>query len=60
MCDKTEQGFEDLKEFLYMVDFEQVDDDTVRIVPNLFKIKELPASVQVHLKKYFEYLNSIQ
>ena len=58
MCDK--QNYDDLKEFLMMVDFERVGEDQVRIVPNYFFIKDLPASIQEHLRVYFAYLDSIQ
>lgn len=59
MCDAKDQELQDLKEFLRCLDFEQVNDDEVRIVPNYFYIKDLPATVQEHLKKYFDYLDSI-
>ena len=60
MCDDNKQGFEDLKEFLHMLDFQQVNENEVRIVPNYFLIKELPASIQEYLRHYFDYLDSIQ
>ena len=58
MCEKTDQDFEDLKEFLHMIDFEQVGDQ-IRIVENYFKLEDFPATVQNHIKKYFEYIDTI-
>ena len=60
MCEYDEQGFNDLKEFLHMLDFEEVNENEIRIVPNYFTLKELPASVQEYIRHYFEYLDSIQ
>ena len=47
-----DQEFEDLKEFLHMIDFEQVGDQ-IHIVENYFKLEDFPATVQNYIKKYF-------
>ena len=60
MCERDEQLLEDLKEFLNMLDFKKVSDDEICIIENYFKIKDLPASIQVYLEKYFNYTDSIQ
>ena len=60
MCDAKDQELQDLKEFLRNLDFQQVNENEIRIVPNYFLIKDLPATVQVYLKSYFDYLDSIQ
>ena len=58
MCDAKDQEFQDLKEFLGMLDFD-VKDDTVYIIPNEFKFDELPATVQSFITSYLDYIKTI-
>lgn len=59
MCDERDQELQDLREFLKCLDFEQIDEEQIRIVPNYFYITDLPATVQLYLEKYFAYLDTI-
>jgi len=54
------QEYNDLKEFLSMLDFEEVEEGKIKIVENFFNLKELPASIQIHIKFYLEYLRSVE
>ena len=59
MCDERDQELQDLREFLKCLDFEQIDEEQIRIVPNYFYITDHPATVQLYLEKYFAYLDTI-
>ena len=56
----SEQEFQDLKEFLTMLDFDDIGDEKIRIVSNVFELKELPATVQNYIEYYLQYLSSVQ
>lgn len=60
MCDEREQEFQDLVEFLKMLDFDVTVNGDIEIVPNQFTLDELPATIQNYLKGYFEYLEQIK
>lgn len=60
MCDEREQEFQDLVEFLKMLDFDVTVNGDIEIVPNQFTLDELPATIQNYLKSYFEYLEQIK
>lgn len=60
MCDDRDQELQDLREFLKSLDFEEVNDEEIRVIPNYFYIKDLPATVQLYLEKYFGYIDTIK
>lgn len=56
----NEQELADLKDFLKMLDFEDMGKGLIRLVPNYFHYEELPATVQNYIDEYLNYLKSIQ
>ena len=60
MCDERDQMLEDFKEFISMLDFDLKEEEgTVYIIPNMFKLNELPATIQSYILSYTEYIKSI-
>lgn len=50
---------DDLLEFFRNLDWYKIDDDTVVLVGNQFKLSELPKTVQEFVKSYFRYIDTI-
>lgn len=55
-----EQVYDDLLEFLHMLDFKKINDNEIEIVSNRFTIDELPATIQDYIKDYLRYMETVE